>query len=161
MRAFLISIIPTQAPTYAASEKAPKPARPPPPSVRPLAERARDYAIVSGASGAFIGACVATRQHISAFRGALFVGSCSAALACTFIGLRHAILMGDFTQDREAVSGLAAGVMAFATRFVIAGPQAGAVAGGMFFVGGCAAHHAHRWWLLWRLTESSDKMYTL
>lgn len=156
-----MSIIPAQAPDTRAAKKIPQPARLPPPPVRPLAERARDYAIVSGASGALLGACVATRQHISAFRGAFFVGSCSAVLASTFIGLRHAMTMGDFNQDREVVSGLAAGVMAFSTRFVIAGPQAGAVAGGMFFVGGCAAHHAHRWWLLWRLTESSDKMYTL
>ena len=114
--------------------------RPPPPP-RPLLERARDYAIVSGASGGLLGACMSTRHHASAMSGALFLGTASGFLGASFIGLRHALIQGDFSQDREAVSGLAAGTIAMAVRTVVAGPKSGATAGAFFFFAGCAGHH--------------------
>ena len=127
--------------------------RPPPPP-RPLLERARDYAIVSGASGGLLGACLSARHHASAVSGALFLGTASGFLSASFIGLRHALIQGDFSQDREAVSGLASGTIAMAVRTVVAGPKSGATAGAFFFFAGCAGHHAHRWWLHLRLTRN-------
>ena len=81
------------------------------------------------------------------------MGSGSAALAASFIGLRHTILQGDFRTDTEVVSGIALGTLAACVRTLVAGRQAGATAGGVWFVGGCALHHAHRYWLNYRLTH--------
>lgn len=131
------------------------PSRPPPP-VRSLPERALDYAMLSGAGGGFVGACMVTRHHISAWKGAAGLGGASALLGASFIGLRHALLQGDFSQDREAVSGLAAGGLAMVVRTIIAGPQSGGLAGALFFTAGCAGHHAHRYWLNYRLSHGWD-----
>lgn len=120
---------------------------------RPLTARARDYAILGGGVGGFVGACMATRHHASAFGGAAVAGAASAALAASFIGLRHAIVQGQFEQDREAVSGLAAGSLGLFVRTVQAGPQAGGAAGFGCFIAGCTLHHAHRWWLQARLAN--------
>ena len=72
-----------------ASSNAPRPEKPPP-QVRPLIDRARDYGIFSGLCGGFVGACMTTRHHASAFAGALFLGGSSALLGASFIGLRGA-----------------------------------------------------------------------
>ena len=139
-----------------AAEKsaAPKiiPSRPPPPP-RPLTERALDYAIICGASGGFVGACMTTRHHLSAFSGALGLGGACAVLGASFIGLRHAIVQGDFSNDTEVVSGLAAGSLAVVVRTVVAGPRSGSIGGAFWFCAGCAGHHAHRYWLNLRLNR--------
>ena len=124
-----------------------------PPPVRPLGERARDAAIFAGGVGAFFGACAATLQHASAFTGMAVVGGGSAAAAASFVGMRHAIVQGDFRQDNEVVSGLAMGTIALVSRTLARGPRAGAFSGGAWFVGGCSLHHAHRYWLNWRLAK--------
>jgi hypothetical protein len=121
--------------------------------IRPLQDRARDYGILVGGGGSIIGACLSTHQHASAFVGALYGASVGGVLAASFIGLRHALLQGRFEDDREAVSGLAAGTIALTVRTVTAGPRSGAIAGTTWFVGGCVLHHAHRWWLHHRLVK--------
>ena len=124
-----------------------------PPPVRPLPERARDSAIFAGGIGAFAGACFSTLRHSSAFWGMALAGSGAAAFAAGFVGLRHLIVAGDFRQDSEVVSGMALGTLGMGIRTLAAGRQAGAYAGATWFVGGCVLHHAHRYWLHWRLTK--------
>lgn len=132
---------------------APLPPPRPPPPVRPLFDRCRDYAAVCGTSGAVAGACLATKQHASAFGGALYVGIYTAGLTAGFIGMRHALVQGQWEQDKEAVSGLAAGSLAMAVRTLEAGPRSGCLAGGFFFFTGCIGHHIHRYWLQLRLQK--------
>ena len=136
------------------STKAAARPHPHPREARPLAERARDYAIVVGGSGAFAGACATTVHHGSAFRGAAFVGVPAATIAASFIGLRHLLLQGQFENDKEAVSGLAAGILGLGLGTLRAGPQVGATAGFGAFCAGCVLHHAHRWWLHARLVNN-------
>ena len=94
-----------------------------------------------------------TRHHVSAFTGAAAAGSLGAFYAASFIGLRHLIIQGNWREDREAVSGLAAGMLAGTSRALTDGPRVGALAGMYWFIGGCAAHHAHRYWLYYRLRQ--------
>jgi len=126
-----------------------------PPPVRPLAERALDTAIFTGGIGGFAGACVSTYCFGSVAYGVIALGGFAAVTSATFIGLRHAITQGDFRQDSEVVSGMAAGTIASVQTALSTGlPRAGAFAGGVGFVGGCALHHAHRHWLLYRLKRN-------
>ena len=127
-----------------------------PPPVRPLSERVRDTAIVTGAVGGMFGACVAAYKHSHigpVLGGTAMAGATSAALGSAFIGLRHALIQGDFRKDSEVVTGLSMGLIALTTRLVSAGPRPAAFSGGAFFAGGCALHHAHRYWLHYRLTH--------
>ena len=124
-----------------------------PPPVRPLSERARDTAIVTGGVGGFCGACAATLRFTSAFWGLAVVGSSSAALGASFIGLRHVIVNGDFRQDSEVVSGIAMGTLAALAAIATSGRKVAAVTGSVWFVGGCISHYAHRHWLHYRLTR--------
>lgn len=121
-----------------------------PPPVRPLVERARDASIATGGSGAFAGACIWAYKGRSALLGAAVWGSSLAALGGAFVGLRYAIIGGDFRQDKEVVTGLAMGMLASGTIAPTVSPRAGAFAGGAGFVGGCLMHYAHRYWLHFR-----------
>lgn len=122
-----------------------------PPPVRPLSDRARDTAIFAGGIGAVGGACASTFQHASAFLGMAVFGGGTAALAASFVCLRHVLVQGDFRKDNEAVTGIAMGTLVACVRTGAAGGRAGAIAGGLWFFGGSALHYAHRHWLSWRL----------
>lgn len=121
------------------------------PPVRPLTERARDSAAIGGACGSMVGACLAARHEASLLGGALYFGGGWAALGVSFVALRHVILQGQFEDDREGVSGLAAGVIAITGGTARLGRKWGARLGIAAFFGGCTAHYAHRWWLHARL----------
>ena len=125
----------------------------PPPPVRPLPVRLRDYALIAGPLGGLGGACLAARHQTSLIGGTARLGSAAALLTTAFVGLREAQLQGHWEQDREGVSGLAAGVLGLAVFGLRFGGKAGARAGiaGMF--GGSALHYAHRWWLHARLRD--------
>ena len=130
-----------------------------PPPVRDIVVRLRDNAIVASSCGAFLGACMATRQHASAFSGMMYGGAAGAALATSFIGLRHGLIQGRWEEDREVVSGLSAatiGAVATALR-PNSSPPAIARSGLNWFLGGCALHYAHRWWLYYRLLRSDHE----
>lgn len=73
-------------------------------------------------------------------------------MAASFIGLREVLLQGRWNEDREAVSGLAAAVIGGCSG-LRAGPQVAARTAMVAFVGGCALHHAHRWWLYARIVN--------
>ena len=96
------------------SRRSAKPREKPVPPVRPFQERWRDTALFAGAWGSLAGACAWTSQHGSAFGGALMGGGGAAAIAATFIGVRQLMLQDRWDEDREAVSGLAAGSIASA-----------------------------------------------
>jgi len=116
------------------------------PAPRPVWDRARDHAAVFGACGALTGACVAARNDAPVLVNALQFGMPAALTAATFVGLRHALLQGQWEQDREAVSGLAAGALGVAIGSMRS-PAWGARLGAASFVGGSLLHYAHRWWL--------------
>lgn len=139
--------------TSSSSAPAPStsPPSPSPVAVRPFEERLRDSALAAGALGSFVGACLAARHERSLISGVAWPGASAALLVAAFIGLREAQLQGRWEEDREGVSGLAAGVIGCAIFSKTHGAKAGARAGlaGMF--GGAALHYAHRWWLHARL----------
>lgn len=119
--------------------------------VAPLMERMRDYGILAGTLGGCLRAIHTARHDVPIILSAIWSSGTCAALAATFIGLRHVILQGRWQEDREMISGLALGVVGggyaipwMSTR------AAGHVALGCF-LGGCVAHYAHRWWLHYRL----------
>ena len=121
--------------------------------VRPVVERVRDYAILSGAVGGLVGACVSARHDVPMLRYSLAIGGVSGTLAGMFIGLRHALLQDRWEQDSEAISGFTAGALGMVTMTLLSGPQAGARAGVACFIGGGFLHYAHRWWLHARLAN--------
>lgn len=121
--------------------------------VRPVVERVRDYAILYGAVGGLVGACVSARHEVPMLRYTLAVGGVSGTLAGMFIGLRHALLQDRWEQDSEVVSGFTAGALGMVTMTLLSGPQAGARAGVTCFIGGGLLHYAHRWWLHARLAN--------
>ena len=127
-----------------------------PPPVRPLAERACDTAIFCGGIGSFVGACISTFRFGTVVYGIAVAGVGSAAMGASFIGLRHAIVQGDFEQDAEPVTGLAMGTIATVATTISSGSRAGALSGGVWFMGGCALHHAHRYWLAYRLDRLDE-----
>ena len=128
-----------------------------PPPVRPLAERACDTAIFCGGIGSFVGACISTFRFGTVVYGIAVAGVGSAAMGASFIGLRHAIVQGDFEQDAEPVTGLAMGTIATVATTISSGSRAGALSGGVWFMGGCALHHAHRYWLAYRLDRLDER----
>ena len=132
-----------------------------PPPVRPLSERARDVAGACGACGALTGACLAAQSETLILGGALYGGTGAAALGGSFVALRHGLLQGRWEQDREGVSGLAAGVIGLILGTARGGRRVGAQLGIVTFFGGCGLHYAHRWWLHWRLTGDIDLARTL
>ena len=123
------------------------------PAPRPVIDRARDYALLTGAAGSIIGACVAARHDAPMLSSVITVGGGGAALAAGFIGLRHALLQDQWEKDNEAVSGLSAAALGATTATFLAGPRAGTNAAFVCFVGGGVLHYAHRWWLHVRLRD--------
>lgn len=121
--------------------------------VRPIFERVRDYAIVSGAVGGLIGACVAARHEVPILRYTLAVGGGSGTFGGMFIALRHTLLQDRWDLDSEAVSGLTAGTLGMVAMTMLSGPQAGARAGFICAMGGGILHYGHRWWLHARLAN--------
>jgi hypothetical protein len=127
--------------------------RAPPPPVRPVLERVRDYAIVAGGSGGLLGACLAARHGASMFVSIGLFGGSTAAAASGFIGLRYALLQDRWEEDVEAVSGLAAGAIGGIAGGFAGGARGAARTGMVCFFAGGALHFAHRWWLHWRLSR--------
>ena len=123
------------------------------PAPRPVIDRARDYALLTGAAGSIIGACVAARHDAPMLSSVITVGGGGAALAAGFIGLRHALLQDQWEKDNEAVSGLSAAALGATTATFLAGPRAGTNAAFVCFVGAGVLHYAHRWWLHVRLRD--------
>jgi hypothetical protein len=119
--------------------------------VRPLSVRARDYALVAAALGGTFQATHAARHDapilISAARTSFIFG----AAAASFIGLRHAMLKGQWEDDREGISGMAAGIVGGTIATLGWGPRFGSTAGAGCLVAGAALHYVHRWWLHGRL----------
>ncbi|KAL1515757.1 hypothetical protein AB1Y20_002373 [Prymnesium parvum] len=118
--------------------------------VAPLSQRMRDHAIVAGSIGAYSQAIHAARHGVPVLHGAFFGGAACATIAASFIGTRHLLLQGQWHEDREGVSGLAASIVggSFA---LVANPRMVGHAAGYCFLGGCMLHYAHRWWLHYRL----------
>lgn len=120
--------------------------------IRPLHERVRDYALVSGGGGAVVGATLAAARGGQLLHGATWVGGYWALAASVFVSLRHAILQERWQEDREAVSGIAAATVG-AGATTLSGAQRRTVAQTAFlcFLGGFTLHYFHRWWLRARL----------
>ena len=91
--------------------------------VRPVVERVRDYAILSGAVGGLVGACVSARHDVPMLRYSLAIGGVSGTLAGMFIGLRHALLQDRWEQDSEAISGFTAGALGMVTMTLLSPPK--------------------------------------
>ena len=132
--------------------------RPPPPpfepvAVRPLGARARDYALVCGAAGCVAGAAQRAAYELPVLAGGVRVGVHWACAAAAFVGLRHVLTRGEWREDREVVSGIAASAVGAGSALMRGQPrQAPHLAIGGFF-GASAAHFAHRWWLRYRIAR--------
>eukprot|EP00966_Prymnesium_polylepis_P221332 5120138-Prymnesium_polylepis.1 len=119
--------------------------------VPPLQERLRDNAIVASTCGGTYRAIHAARHGAPIVPSALMTAATWGALSAGFIGLRHLILQERWHEDREAVTGMALGVVGGGYSALAMSPRiAGHMALGCFF-GGCGLHYAHRWWLHYRL----------
>ena len=121
------------------------------PPVRPVLERIRDYAIVTGTSGGIVGACMAARHEAPLLGSALALGSGFAATATAFLALRHALIQDRWEQDHEVVSGLSAGATGGIAGTALFGPRVGSRVALLSSLAGCTLHYGHRWWLHERL----------
>ena len=119
--------------------------------VRPLPDRARDCALAAGGVGAVWGATVAAAEGGAIPHGAAWVGSRWAAAAAAFIGLRHLILQGDWRNDREAVSAVAAAAVGGGAAALQRAWRRLRIVSAVSFVTGFGGHYLHRWWLRARL----------
>ena len=73
------------------------------PEVRPLPDRARDYAIVAGVCGGLTGACGAARHGAPVLVGGFHTAMQCGAISAAFIGLRALLLQDRWEEDREGV----------------------------------------------------------
>eukprot|EP00965_Chrysotila_dentata_P209398 6185269-Pleurochrysis_carterae.AAC.4 len=118
--------------------------------VRPLHLRLRDHAIAYGTVGAVVGMAHRAAHDAPLLGGCVYVGGSWAASAAAFVGIRHALIKGDWKQDREAVSGVAGAIVGAGVAVVsgnVAMIQRISIAG---FMAGFAGHFAHRFWLRYR-----------
>jgi len=121
--------------------------------VRPVHIRIRDYAIVGGSAGALAGAIRRAVLDLPVLEGAAWISVHWAAAAGSFIGLRHLLVRGDWREDREVVSGMAASAVGAGSALLHRQPKMMGHMAIYGFFGGCAAHFSHRWWLRWRLAR--------
>ena len=117
------------------------------PEVRPLPDRARDYAVAAGVCGGLAGACGAARHGAPVLVGGFHTAMQCGAISAAFIGLRALLLQDRWEEDREGVSGLAAGIIGGGTTALRHGSRAGIIVGAGSFAAGASLHYLHRWWL--------------
>ena len=136
-------------PTPAQRRPRPPTEEPPPPwsfpPPRPLSERVVDYGILSGICGGTYGAMRAARHGSSTLIAALWVGGHWVLASSCFLGARELLIQGDWANDREGVSGMAAAITGGGFAGLYVGRKAIPRACAGFFVGGFAMHYAHRW----------------
>lgn len=118
---------------------------------RPFAERVRDYSAIAAYLGGTYGAATAAKHGAPLLGGAVWIGGHWVLVTGSFLGIRELLIQDRWERDREGVSGLAAAIIGGGVAAAHLGRRAAAPVSAGCFVGGCALHYAHRWFLRFRM----------
>ena len=123
-----------------------------PVQTRSLADRAADYAALTGYAAATVAAAAAAHANTPALPAAAHAAAVYGGATAAFIGVRHYLLRGSkWDQDNEMVSAIAATVVGVPLVVVTSAPRRLGPSAMLFFGCGYVGHYLHRYWLRYRL----------